>query len=480
MTTLSFQIHVLKNQQWEVLKSFGPSERSLAWNMFTGLSQARGFAGKKFIEEAVKDNGLMFANTISFQIFNPDPAGGASSKRGKTKARHGPGGSATGRRWRRPGRQRSGDGASVVTSLFGFIRRHGARFLGGGNGAPVPNTRPLSEHGDAERIRAHNARLTPGSDAYSTRYGDEDGLSTGDLVRAESVEVLGEAFLTFIAHNLVTDALRQDPRFHIGICCFTVGALIRIEQEFAMDSERGQALLAEALGIFLLDETAVDAFMTRMTAVLAQPASARFIKAGAKCFALYEKGAISQLKTQFAKTFEGIAPDAAPLGDGTRTGVMLVQIDDPIGLREDYGTVGMQAVLDHLLSALTRLAPQHGGRPLKMLGDGILVVADRPEGLVWIAVTLVDYVADGDPPRGVPPYAVRIGTHFDGGVARNGDVFGAVVQVAASLADSASPGEACLSSDLESAIAAGGGKIVRRTKPRFQGLKPSANILHVT
>ena len=73
MSAIGYEIHVLKKQEWALLKTFSADDKATAQNFFASLDRAMGYEGKKLIEEAVKDNGLLFSSTVSFQIFDPGP-----------------------------------------------------------------------------------------------------------------------------------------------------------------------------------------------------------------------------------------------------------------------------------------------------------------------------------------------------------------------------------------------------------------------
>lgn len=439
-----------------------------------------GYDGKKFVEEAVRDNGLMFAHTVSFQIFDPEPGRRGAGRAGRSRGQAGRDARTPGsRRYANGGRSGPGRG-SAVESLFGFLKRYGQRLRGRTeNVFRKTKTSAFASIGDPERLGRFNRSANPHSDAYTTRYADEDELSVTELIRAESTEVLGTAFFTFVHDNLVTDALRADARFRIGICCFVVSALIRIESELDLDSDRGKAVLADALGIFLLDGVAVGAFIERMAAFLGQPASARFIRAGARCFELYETADLDALAERFRETFEYEAVDRSALSDSQDVAIFLVRIADPTVLREQYGNVGVQAVVDHMARLLAELESEHGGRTLKAMGDSLMCSAGRPGAMLEIAVELLRGYRDSDARAEIPPHEICIGGHFGRAVLKQGDYFGAPVQIAASLATFASAGEACFPAELEHVVSGAGGTEVRRTRVKVQGGKGDLPVLHV-
>ena len=81
-----------------------------------------------------------------------------------------------------------------------------------------------------------------------------------------------------------------------------------------------------------------------------------------------------------------------------------------------------------------RLAADHGGRIIKHIGDEVMFVAIDPVAGCELALALMsEFAADGIQPRG--------GLAFGDVLARQGDYYGEVVNLASRLADLAVPGE---------------------------------------
>ena len=89
----------------------------------------------------------------------------------------------------------------------------------------------------------------------------------------------------------------------------------------------------------------------------------------------------------------------------------------------------------------------HGGRVIKTIGDEILFVADRPEQGARIALDLTDAedLHDDYP-------ALRVGLAYGPVLARVGDVFGPVVNIAARLTSLARPGRILIERELRGAL----------------------------
>ncbi len=82
---------------------------------------------------------------------------------------------------------------------------------------------------------------------------------------------------------------------------------------------------------------------------------------------------------------------------------------------------------------LTRAALQPGEHLVKTIGDAVMVTSPSPKTAVALVERLLIRAT------GLP--ALRAGIHYGGLVERNGDVFGATVNLAARVAAEAHPGE---------------------------------------
>jgi adenylate cyclase len=104
--------------------------------------------------------------------------------------------------------------------------------------------------------------------------------------------------------------------------------------------------------------------------------------------------------------------------------------------RGDDAAAEMAAMLDR---SVQRSAQDHGGRPVKWLGDGVMLYFPDPDGAVVSALELVDDV----PAAGLPPAHAGI----DAGpvIRQDGDYFGRTVNTAARIASRAGPGQVLVS-----------------------------------
>jgi adenylate cyclase len=111
-------------------------------------------------------------------------------------------------------------------------------------------------------------------------------------------------------------------------------------------------------------------------------------------------------------------------------------------LTEERGDRVAAEIASTLGDLVQRSASAHGGRPVKWLGDGVMLYFPRPEGAVRSALDL----ADGAPAAGLPP------THsgIDAGpvILQDGDYFGRTVNTAARIASRASAGQVLVSDNV--------------------------------
>src|SRR5207244_7450268 len=82
-----------------------------------------------------------------------------------------------------------------------------------------------------------------------------------------------------------------------------------------------------------------------------------------------------------------------------------------------------------------RTSAMHGGKPVKWLGDGVMLYFDHPLGAVRMALQMVD---EG-PSLHLP--AIHAGVSAGPVVFQGGDYYGRTVNLAARVAAQAAPGE---------------------------------------
>jgi class 3 adenylate cyclase len=118
-----------------------------------------------------------------------------------------------------------------------------------------------------------------------------------------------------------------------------------------------------------------------------------------------------------------------------KAAVLFVDVSGSTGYFERHGEIAGRAMLGRCFGIVVPEIERHSGKVIKTLGDGLLVVFDRPADLLAAVHALHSAIRDAN---GTLPAAERIAVHCGGDfgtVARDdsGDVFGDVVNVAARL-----------------------------------------------
>jgi adenylate cyclase len=104
--------------------------------------------------------------------------------------------------------------------------------------------------------------------------------------------------------------------------------------------------------------------------------------------------------------------------------------------RGDEAGAAMAAILGRLVQ---RSAADHAGRPVKWLGDGVMLCFTEPDESVISALELADSV----PAAGLPP--PHTGIDCGPVIFQDGDYFGRTVNTAARIASHARPGQILVS-----------------------------------
>jgi adenylate cyclase len=116
-------------------------------------------------------------------------------------------------------------------------------------------------------------------------------------------------------------------------------------------------------------------------------------------------------------------------------------------LTEERGDRAAAELAARLVEIVHELAHRYGGRPVKLLGDGVMFHFPDPAEGVLCGLDLVDRI----PRVGLP--LARVGLHTGPVVFQNGDYFGRTVNVAARITDYARPGEVLVSDEVVAATA---------------------------
>jgi adenylate cyclase len=108
-------------------------------------------------------------------------------------------------------------------------------------------------------------------------------------------------------------------------------------------------------------------------------------------------------------------------------------------LTEERGDAAAAELAASLAVLVTQFSREHGGVPVKRLGDGVMVHFREPAGAVLSALRMVEQV----PATGLPP--AHVGVAAGPVVAQGGDYFGRTVNLAARIATHAGAGQVLVS-----------------------------------
>jgi len=108
-------------------------------------------------------------------------------------------------------------------------------------------------------------------------------------------------------------------------------------------------------------------------------------------------------------------------------------------LTQERGDDAAADLAGSLARLVQRSSVQHGGKPVKWLGDGVMLYFRDPLPGVRAALEMVD----GIPAAGLPP--AHVGLHAGPVLFQEGDYFGQTVNLTSRIADYARPGEVLVS-----------------------------------
>jgi adenylate cyclase len=135
---------------------------------------------------------------------------------------------------------------------------------------------------------------------------------------------------------------------------------------------------------------------------------------------------------QLVEDIEAALEQAGDLGRPGRVPAMCFL--DLVGythLTEERGDQAAAALAEALATLVNRSGREHGGLPVKWLGDGVMVHFRDPAGAVLAALALVEQL----PEAGLPP--AHVGVAAGPVVVQGGDYFGRTVNLAARIAANA-------------------------------------------
>ena len=141
-------------------------------------------------------------------------------------------------------------------------------------------------------------------------------------------------------------------------------------------------------------------------------------------------------------------------------------------LTAQRGDSAAAELADQLRRMVQRTSTQHGGRPVKWLGDGVMFHFRDPGPGVVAALEMAAAMA----PAGLPP--AHVGLHAGPVLFQDGDYYGQTVNVASRIAEYARPGEVLVSQAVVDATDAGSVTFAEVGMVELKGVEESVR-LHV-
>jgi adenylate cyclase len=141
--------------------------------------------------------------------------------------------------------------------------------------------------------------------------------------------------------------------------------------------------------------------------------------------------------------FESVLTEAGLLPPVSRPpAICFLDITGYTRLTYERGDEAAAALATDLNRLVSRSAREHEGRPVKWLGDGVMVYYRQPSAAVISALDMVDGVAS----VGLPP--AHVGLHAGPVLFQEGDYFGRTVNLASRIAEYARPGEVLVTQEV--------------------------------
>ena len=131
----------------------------------------------------------------------------------------------------------------------------------------------------------------------------------------------------------------------------------------------------------------------------------------------------------------------APRREAQLPAIAFLDLSGFTALTEEAGDEAAAELATRLATIVQEAARAHGGRPVKWLGDGVMLHFADPGGAVLGSLDLIERT------EAVVSVPARVGINAGAVVVQEGDYFGRTVNIAARVADYARPREVLVSED---------------------------------
>ena len=186
-------------------------------------------------------------------------------------------------------------------------------------------------------------------------------------------------------------------------------------------------------------DAAVSAFVVNVVprALEDDPSGLELSRANVESMTLLEgvtRAFDTLLRHQIQRGFRPLDANATEGVDLVRRSVGFVDLVDSTAWTRQLELPALSVALSTFESTASEIVVGHGGRVVKLTGDGLMYVANDPTTATEIALALVDAFADHE---SLPP--LRAGIATGDVLARDGDFSGAVVNLASRAVNVARP-----------------------------------------
>jgi adenylate cyclase len=241
------------------------------------------------------------------------------------------------------------------------------------------------------------------------------------------------------------DRIREDELVYADLIKLAIGGGLREPAMLQMARTQGDNLrrLAETESAIWKDEIIEPAL--RAGIPVEQVLGGEF---GDHMSELTERALIAMYHLQQARAWtgdiiDGLEAQLAAAGLHSRLerppAMCFLDITGYTRLTQEHGDAAAAELATTLGQIVQRESIRHGGRPVKWLGDGVMLHYQDPARAVVGALDLVRAVADG----GLPP--AHVGLHAGPVIFQAGDYYGSTVNLASRIADKAGPGRVFVS-----------------------------------
>jgi adenylate cyclase len=140
-------------------------------------------------------------------------------------------------------------------------------------------------------------------------------------------------------------------------------------------------------------------------------------------------------------------------------------------LTEEQGDQAAAALAEALATLVNRSGREHGGVPVKWLGDGVMSWFREPAGAVLAALAMVEQL----PEAGLPP--AHVGVAAGPVVVQGGDYFGRTVNLAARIAAHAGAGQVLVGEQVAATVPPQGVTFVELGQVQLEGISRPVRVL---